>query len=130
MVDGLPLALTRVGPSPVRDLRTSMVGAQQHAAAQELQVKAVLAALSALPQSAVRGPTTVTIVHAGRGPGPADVRLTVEATRFGRPLAGWDTDHVVRNPRLDVVDMVARTVREDPAARILNDMLDIADSLP
>lgn len=122
----------RIGAAPTRNAvvaisgRSDLTVPQRQNQVRDLQVNAVVTALTKLPVSATRGSITVTITKAARGPRPNEVQFVTFASRDGQPLPGWDRDHIIRNPRLDFYDPIEDTVCEDPAARVLSDLLDIA----
>lgn len=138
MAEDLPAAppYVRVGLTPIRDAvaaalaRVDLTPVQRRALARSVILDAAMAIVATLPRSSSSGNITVTITAARQGPGPHDVRLTTTAMRGSQPLPGWDPDHIIRNPQLDVVNIASNTIVEDPAGRLLFDLLDIAVRLP
>ena len=68
------------------------------------------------------GGTVVEVaVHEIVREGDAAIRLHVVATRDGKPIDGWDVDHRIVCPPLDIV--LGDTIAEDPVMAVLDVLL-------
>jgi hypothetical protein len=122
---------TRVGGSAFGDslagiaLRQDIAWPQKSRAIAARRADALKAALgkATLPLAAEAGGITVTILEF-KAFDDISVRIRCAATVDGKPLAGWDDDHVIVNPRVDFVD--GASVREDPAMCALSALFDLA----